>query len=117
MVPRGLMPALSSLVSDADETDIAKRAVRLILHHYGVPKLPKYLKLDFYQALSVNVARPDLYTNVVLSLNGGLESRLLALVSFRMETTRELPLYIHVIITLKVIMTCRYYHQLSTLTG
>ncbi|CDF33884.1 unnamed protein product [Chondrus crispus] len=70
--------AVSSLVSDADALDVAKRAVRLILHRYGVQFLPKSLTLDFYKELITKVAFPEHYAEVVLTFRGGCASRLLA---------------------------------------
>lgn len=70
--------SITSLVSDADALDVAKRAVRLILQRYGVQLLPKTLTLDFYKELITKVAFPERYAEVVLSLRGGCASRLLA---------------------------------------
>lgn len=70
--------SVTSLVSDADALDVAKRAVRLILQRYGVQLLPKTLTLDFYKELITKVAFPEHYAEVVLSLRGGCASRLLA---------------------------------------
>lgn len=70
--------AVTSLVSDTDALDVAKRAVRLILQRYGVQLLPKTLTLNFYKELITKVAFPERYAEVVLSLRGGCASRLLA---------------------------------------
>lgn len=69
---------VSSLVSDSDALDVAKRSLRLILHRYGVQLLPKSLSLEFYKELMTKVAFPEQYAEVVLSLRGGCASRLLA---------------------------------------
>lgn len=76
-----------SLVSDADALDVSKRAIRLILHRYGVQLLPKSLTLEFYKELITKVAFPENYAEVVLSLRGGCASRLLAYASSNQATT------------------------------
>lgn len=79
--------SVSSLVSDADALDVAKRAVRLILYRYGVQFLPKTLTLDFYKELITKVAFPEHYAEVVLTFRGGCASRLLAYASSNQAAT------------------------------
>lgn len=79
--------AVTSLVSDADALDVSKRAIRLILHRFGVQLLPKSLTLEFYKGLIAKVAFPERYAEVVFSLRGGCASRLLAYAASNQATT------------------------------
>lgn len=79
----------AALVSDMDALDVAKRAIRLILHRYGVQLLPKTLSLQFYKTLMDKIAFPTHYAEVVLILRGGCISRLLAHIASKQATARS----------------------------
>lgn len=78
---------ISALVSERDALDVAKRAIRLILHRYDVPLLPKTLSLDFYKHLADKVALPEQYAEVVVSYRGGGLARLLAHINCELATS------------------------------
>lgn len=77
----------TSLISDADSLDVSKRAIRVILHRYGVPLYPKSFSLEFYKNTIHRLAFPNDFAEVAISLRGGCVSKLIAHVVSKVVTT------------------------------
>lgn len=72
------LASATELVSEADGIDVAKRAIRVVLHRFNVPVLPKSLSLSFYKNLCTQIAYPHRFPEIAIELRGGCWARLLA---------------------------------------
>jgi glycosyltransferase involved in cell wall biosynthesis len=71
------------LVSQEEDVEMSKRAIRLVLVRYGVSLLPKTLSLAFYLGLAARVGFPERYVHINLRLHGGCVSRLISIAASR----------------------------------